>query len=218
MSRARRSAYTPPVPCSSAHPNGASTMSWSSPQVRLISCLCTPRVAHSPLIRTEEYMHQITVIEPKWLSEVAPTFFRVADQNRISKRKANEKIEPLYDRFAADKDDWVRAISSCPHRVLMSVSVSASKIMLCDHPKLSVRVHPIGSRSCSNVLIRHPNPSEQTHARTARFSVPCSRYSLIHGYEEDIIRRTASSPYLGFVIPEHAVHLSHCQDAPWNII
>lgn len=52
-------------------------------------------------------MHQITVIEPKWLSEVAPTFFRVADQNRISKRKANEKIEPLYDRFAADKDDWV---------------------------------------------------------------------------------------------------------------
>jgi hypothetical protein len=53
-------------------------------------------------------MHQITVIEPKWLSEVAPTFFRVADQNRISKRKQNEKIEPLYDRFAADKDDWVR--------------------------------------------------------------------------------------------------------------
>jgi ATP-dependent RNA helicase DHX8/PRP22 len=52
-------------------------------------------------------MHQITVIEPKWLSEVAPTFFRVADMNKISKRKAGEKIEPLYDRFAADKDDWV---------------------------------------------------------------------------------------------------------------
>lgn len=52
-------------------------------------------------------MHQVTVIEPKWLSEVAPTFFRVADQNKISKRKASEKIEPLFDRFAADKDDWV---------------------------------------------------------------------------------------------------------------
>jgi hypothetical protein len=52
-------------------------------------------------------MHQITVIEPKWLSEVAPTFFRVADMNKISKRKQGEKIEPLYDRFAADKDDWV---------------------------------------------------------------------------------------------------------------
>lgn len=58
-------------------------------------------------IATEEYMHQITLIEPKWLSEVAPTFFRVADQNKISKRKASEKIEPLFDRFAADKDDWV---------------------------------------------------------------------------------------------------------------
>lgn len=56
-------------------------------------------------------MHQITVIEPKWLSEVAPTFFRVADQNKISKRKAGEKIEPLYDRFAADKDDWVSRVN-----------------------------------------------------------------------------------------------------------
>lgn len=63
-------------------------------------------------------MHQITVIEPKWLSEVAPTFFRVADQNRISKRKANEKIEPLYDRFAADKDDWVRLEPQCQGHVL----------------------------------------------------------------------------------------------------
>lgn len=52
-------------------------------------------------------MHQVTVIEPKWLSEVAPTFFRVADQNKISKRKASEKIEPLFDRFATDKDAWV---------------------------------------------------------------------------------------------------------------
>lgn len=58
-------------------------------------------------------MHQITVIEPKWLSEVAPTFFRVADMNKISKRKQGEKIEPLYDRFAADKDDWVGCSTSC---------------------------------------------------------------------------------------------------------
>lgn len=57
-------------------------------------------------------MHQVTAIEPKWLSEVAPTFFRVADQNKISKRKAAEKIEPLFDRFAADKDDWVSIAAS----------------------------------------------------------------------------------------------------------
>lgn len=57
-------------------------------------------------------MHQVTNIEPKWLSEVAPTFFRVADLNKISKRKASEKIEPLFDRFAQDKDDWVSDMST----------------------------------------------------------------------------------------------------------
>jgi ATP-dependent RNA helicase DHX8/PRP22 len=28
-------------------------------------------------------MHQLTVIEPKWLQDVAPTFFKVADANKI---------------------------------------------------------------------------------------------------------------------------------------
>lgn len=69
-------------------------------------------------------MHQVTAIEPKWLSEVAPTFFRVADQNKISKRKAGEKIEPLYDRFAADKDDWVSAVSG---QVLINLATQQTK-------------------------------------------------------------------------------------------
>lgn len=56
--------------------------------------------------KAEEYMHQVTVIEPKWLSEVAPTFFKVADHTQISKRKKQEKIEPLFDRFAETKDSW----------------------------------------------------------------------------------------------------------------
>lgn len=63
-------------------------------------------------------MHQVTVIEPKWLSEVAPTFFRIADQNKISKRKASEKIEPLFDRFAADKDDWVCSELVIQHKLM----------------------------------------------------------------------------------------------------
>ncbi|KAL1410149.1 DEAH-box ATP-dependent RNA helicase prp22 [Vanrija albida] len=58
------------------------------------------------VLTAKEYMHQVTVIEPKWLSEVAPTFFKVADLNKISKRKKQEKIEPLFDRFAEDKDSW----------------------------------------------------------------------------------------------------------------
>ena len=75
-------------------------------------------------------MHQITVIEPKWLSEVAPTFFRVADQNKISKRKASEKIEPLFDRFAANKDDWVslKALRALPTDILLSVSASKNEL------------------------------------------------------------------------------------------
>jgi hypothetical protein len=79
-------------------------------------------------------MHQVTVIEPKWLSEVAPTFFRVADLNKISKRKAQEKIEPLFD---TDKDDWVRFGSLPPLRdsKLTLSSVSANRSVPPDHHK-----------------------------------------------------------------------------------
>jgi hypothetical protein len=82
-------------------------------------------------------MHQVTVIEPKWLSEVAPTFFRVADLNKISKRKAQEKIEPLFDRFATDKDDWVRFGFLAPlrHGMLTLPSVSANRSVPPDHHK-----------------------------------------------------------------------------------
>ena len=53
----------------------------------------------------------MTVIEPKWLTEVAPQFFRVADAARISKRKRDEKIVPLFDRFAQDQDEWRISVS-----------------------------------------------------------------------------------------------------------
>jgi ATP-dependent RNA helicase DHX8/PRP22 len=48
----------------------------------------------------------VTTIEPKWLTEVAPQFFKVADAARISKRKKNEKIQPLFDKYAENQDDW----------------------------------------------------------------------------------------------------------------
>jgi HrpA-like RNA helicase len=50
------------------------------------------------VLTTREYCHNVTTIEPKWLVEVAPQFFRVADDNKISKRKRQEKIEPLYNK------------------------------------------------------------------------------------------------------------------------
>lgn len=47
---------------------------------------------------TKEYMREITVVDPKWLVELAPKFFKVADPKKMSKRKRGEKLEPLFDR------------------------------------------------------------------------------------------------------------------------
>lgn len=38
-------------------------------------------------------------IEPKWLVELAPQFYRAADPNKMTRQKRMQKIEPLYDRF-----------------------------------------------------------------------------------------------------------------------
>jgi hypothetical protein len=54
----------------------------------------------------------VTAIEPKWLTEVAPTFFKVADAHKLSKRKKQEKIAPLFDRYAKSQDDWVGLVVS----------------------------------------------------------------------------------------------------------
>lgn len=54
---------------------------------------------HELLLTTKEYMRNIMTIEPKWLVELAPAFFKKGDPNKLSKRKRNEKIEPLFDRF-----------------------------------------------------------------------------------------------------------------------
>lgn len=60
---------------------------------------------HELLLTTKEYMRNIMTIEPKWLVELAPAFFKKSDPNKLSKRKRNEKIEPLYDRFNPP-DSW----------------------------------------------------------------------------------------------------------------
>lgn len=57
------------------------------------------------LLTTREYAQTVTAVEPKWLVEVAPQFFRVADANKISKRKQQEKIEPLYNKYEK-ADEW----------------------------------------------------------------------------------------------------------------
>lgn len=55
-------------------------------------------IYHELILTTREYCHNVTAVEPKWLVEVAPQFFKVADANKISKRKKQEKIEPLFNK------------------------------------------------------------------------------------------------------------------------
>ncbi|KAF3767156.1 P-loop containing nucleoside triphosphate hydrolase protein [Cryphonectria parasitica EP155] len=62
-------------------------------------------IYHSLVMTSKEYMHITTAIEPKWLVEAAPTFFKVAPTDRLSKRKKTERIQPLYNKFQGE-DDW----------------------------------------------------------------------------------------------------------------
>lgn len=62
-------------------------------------------IFHTLVLTTKEYMHCTTAIEPKWLVDAAPTFFKVAATDRLSKRKKAERIQPLHNRFAGE-DDW----------------------------------------------------------------------------------------------------------------
>ncbi|GJN66377.1 DEAH-box ATP-dependent RNA helicase prp22 [Purpureocillium lilacinum] len=62
-------------------------------------------VYHTLVMTTKEYMHCTTSIEPKWLVEAAPTFFKVAPSDKLSKRRRQERIQPLYNKYAGE-DDW----------------------------------------------------------------------------------------------------------------
>ncbi|KAK9449570.1 uncharacterized protein V1518DRAFT_383533 [Limtongia smithiae] len=61
---------------------------------------------HTLVLTSKEYMHCSTAIDPKWLVEAAPTFFKVADTTKLSQRKKNERIQPLFNRYAADPNEW----------------------------------------------------------------------------------------------------------------
>ncbi len=62
-------------------------------------------IYHTLKLTNKEWMQITTAIEPKWLVEAAPTFFKVAATDRLSKRKKAERIQPLHNRFAGE-DDW----------------------------------------------------------------------------------------------------------------
>ncbi len=62
-------------------------------------------IYHELVLTTKEYMREVTSIEPKWLTELAPKFFKLSDPTKISKRKRQEKLEPLWDKYR-DPNAW----------------------------------------------------------------------------------------------------------------
>uniref|UniRef100_S4R9M3 RNA helicase n=1 Tax=Petromyzon marinus TaxID=7757 RepID=S4R9M3_PETMA len=56
-------------------------------------------VYHELVLTTKEYMREVTTIDPKWLVEFAPAFFKVSDPTRLSKQKKQQRLEPLYNRY-----------------------------------------------------------------------------------------------------------------------
>ena len=62
-------------------------------------------VYHELVLTSKEYMREVCAIEPKWLVDVAPNFFKFASPNVISKRKKAEKIEPLQSKYE-DPNAW----------------------------------------------------------------------------------------------------------------
>ena len=63
-------------------------------------------IYHTLLLTTKEYMHCVTVIDPRWLPELAPAFFRASNPAQLSDKKKRQKIVPLYDRFSKDQNLW----------------------------------------------------------------------------------------------------------------
>lgn len=62
-------------------------------------------VYHELVMTSREYMREVTVIDPKWLAELAPGYFRTADSMAPDKRKDQHKLQPLYNKHDGP-NDW----------------------------------------------------------------------------------------------------------------
>ena len=81
------------------------TLVYMHPSSALFGKAAEHVIYHTLVMTTKEYMHCTTAIDPKWLVEAAPTFFKVAPSDRLSKRKRAERIQPLHNRFG-ENEDW----------------------------------------------------------------------------------------------------------------
>ena len=63
-------------------------------------------IYHELVQTTRDYMRDVIAVDPKWLVEVAPRFYKRADPNTISQQKKSERIVPLFDKYAENPNDW----------------------------------------------------------------------------------------------------------------
>lgn len=56
-------------------------------------------VYHELVLTTKEYMREVMAIDPRWLVEFAPSFFRYSDPTKLSRNKKKLKLEPLYNKY-----------------------------------------------------------------------------------------------------------------------
>lgn len=54
---------------------------------------------HELVMTTKEYMRNCMAVDPKWLVQLAPRFYKAADSSQVSKAKKRIRIEPLFDKY-----------------------------------------------------------------------------------------------------------------------
>ena len=64
-------------------------------------------IYHELVMTSREYMRECLSIDPRWLVDVAPTFFKHSDNGggRLSKRKREERILPFHNKYEKP-DEW----------------------------------------------------------------------------------------------------------------
>jgi ATP-dependent RNA helicase DHX8/PRP22 len=63
-------------------------------------------VFHELVNTTKEFMRNTIAIDPRWLVEVAPAFYRRASPSELTARKRNERLVPLSDQLRKHERDW----------------------------------------------------------------------------------------------------------------
>ncbi|KAG7261899.1 hypothetical protein CRUP_014536 [Coryphaenoides rupestris] len=80
----------------------------SEEMLTIVSMLSVQNVFYRPKVGLDQetflymnygYMREVTTIDPRWLVEFSPAFFKVSDPTRLSKQKKQQRLEPLYNRY-----------------------------------------------------------------------------------------------------------------------